>query len=54
MNNTKQYYRNKVEIKGVDPDSLWELKGNLLVLVDEDQYITVSKKKIDLFYLELK
>jgi hypothetical protein len=38
-------YRNKtdlVSIEGIEVDagSLWQLKGSLLVLEDEDQYVT--------------
>lgn len=38
-------YRNKIDIISiekiqVDAGSLWELKGNLLVLEDEDQYVS--------------
>ena len=38
-------YRNKIDltsIEGIEVDagSLWQLKGNLLVLEDDDQYVT--------------
>jgi len=38
-------YRNSIDVVSnqgvpVDAGSLWELKGNLLVLVDDDQYVT--------------
>lgn len=35
-----KYYRNKTEVKGCEPESLWKLtNGCILILVDEDQYI---------------
>ena len=38
-----QYYRNRIEIISfegeiIDADSLWEIKGELMVLVDDDRY----------------
>ena len=38
-----QYYRNRIEIISfegeiIDADSLWEKKGELMVLVDDDRY----------------
>lgn len=40
------YYRNKVNVTStegifVDAFSLWERKGQLMVLVDDDQYATL-------------
>lgn len=42
---TPEYYRNKLDIISferiyVEQDSLWERRGDLMVLVDEDQYVT--------------
>jgi len=39
------YFRNITEIQGMDPGCLWEKKGPLLVLVDDDQYIAVPYEK---------
>ena len=38
-----QYYRNRIEIisfegEMIDADSLWQKKGELMVLVDDDRY----------------
>lgn len=40
-----EYYRNKLDMISyenvhVDAESLWEKKGDLMVLVDDDQYVT--------------
>ncbi|WP_160316005.1 hypothetical protein [Chryseobacterium sp. Hurlbut01] len=40
-----EYYRNKIDVISyegvhVDAESLWQKKGDLMVLADEDQYIT--------------
>ena len=41
-----QYYRNRIEIISfegeiIDADSLWEKKGELMVLVDDDRYASI-------------
>jgi len=39
------FFRNISEIfinDTIDPESLWRLEGDLLVLVDDDQHITVN------------
>ena len=41
MNNRK-FYRNKAEISGIEAGSLWELKNNMLVLVDSDNFKTLN------------
>lgn len=35
-----KYYRNNVALLGIDEQSLWERKGDMMVLVDQDQYVT--------------
>ena len=48
----KKYYRNLAEIEGCEPDSLWILQGDKLVLVDDDQYIwVILDKNADNFYM---
>jgi len=43
MDHKTKYYRNKTEVKGCEPESLWKLSnGSILVLVDDDQYIFVN------------
>lgn len=41
-----QFYRNieaiQVEGQTIDKGSLWKLKGDLLILVDDDQYVEVK------------
>jgi len=34
-----KYYRNLTEVKGCEPESLWMLQVEKLILVDDDQYI---------------
>lgn len=41
MSNQSHYYRNKEQINEIDPDSLWKLTDEKLVLVDEDQYVSL-------------
>ncbi len=41
MPDLRQYYRNKTEVSGVEPDSLWYKEGGLFILVDEDEFISV-------------
>lgn len=46
-----QYYRNKAEIRGAEPDSLWYKEGGLFILVDEDEFISVEAQAFeDVFY----
>lgn len=44
MNSKNQFYRNieSLEVEGqtIDEGSLWELKEDLLILVDDDQYVS--------------
>ena len=40
-----EYYRNKIDVISkegifVDAESLWKLEGEMLILVDEDQYVS--------------
>ena len=37
-----KYFRNKVPVNNIDPDSLWKLVGPFLALVDDDQDIRVD------------
>lgn len=57
----KRYYRNKIPVKGIDEEALWEAYDAFcLNLVDDDAYITVFAEDYpDVFYevekpLELK
>ena len=43
------FYRNKVELQGIDPEALWLEVDGMLVLVDEDQYVK-EKHSEDDFY----
>ena len=45
MPDLRNYFRNKVEIKGVEPSSLWYKEGGLFILVDEDEFISVDAEK---------
>jgi hypothetical protein len=35
-------FRNKEVISGIETGALWKLEGARLVLVDDDQYVTVD------------
>ena len=51
MKTIAKYYRNKVEIEGIEIDNLWELKNEKLVLVDIDEYHGVNFVEVgELFY----
>lgn len=39
---TPTYYRNNSPISHIDIDCLWKLENNMLVLVDDDEFISVS------------
>ena len=48
MSKENKLYRNKISIKSsqgteVDAGSLWERKKNIMVLVDDDQYVTSNE-----------
>jgi len=45
----RKYYRNRQEIAGIDPEALWYLNGDKLILVDQDQFIEVEHNP-ELFY----
>lgn len=36
------FYRNKVEVHGIDPGALWRRLGDMMILVDQDQNIQVK------------
>lgn len=42
MDHKVKYYRNKSEVKGCEPESLWAIIAVRLILVDDDQYIFVN------------
>lgn len=44
------YYRNEIEIKGIEPHSLWILKEGFFILVDDDQLVMVPESEKDMFY----
>lgn len=37
-----KYYRNTVTVATIDPQALWERISDTMILVDEDQYLTVE------------
>lgn len=39
------FYRNSIPVNGVEVDALWEKKGELFELVDEDYYATAQVKE---------
>ena len=41
MTGLKKYFRNKFQIKAIDPHILWILESENLVLVDDDQYFAL-------------
>lgn len=46
-----KYFRNTETIRTIDPDSLWKLETDKLVLVDEDSYFSLPyQKHKDEFY----
>jgi hypothetical protein len=46
-----RYFRNKVLVLEIDPESLWQLIDGKFVLVDDDQYIAVPQLEFaELFY----
>lgn len=42
-----KYYRNSMPIGGIDPWGLWERRSNTMILVDDDQYLTVEYSQDD-------
>jgi hypothetical protein len=47
-----KYYRNKEEVGCVESDSLWELCNDFFILIDEDEYVEVSRKENEIrFYV---
>lgn len=52
------YYRNKINIVSyegieVEVESLWKRKGELMVLVDDDQYVTFPFSETKFYKVEL-
>ncbi len=39
---TPKYYRNTVEIQGIEPGALWERIDDKMRLVDEDQFLEME------------
>lgn len=53
------HYRNKIELtsyEGVDveAESLWIKKGELMVLVDEDQHCTTVYSEVKFYKVEIQ
>ena len=44
------YYRNKVEIKGIEPHSLWEFDNKFFILVNNDTFVSVPETEKEKFY----
>lgn len=38
----KDYFRNRISFKDIEPDSLWELKDGFFLLADDDDIERVS------------
>ena len=51
--NDSEYYRNKVHIFDIEPGSLWELKNDRFVLVDDDQYIYADYPEYDDYFYQV-
>lgn len=52
------YYRNKINIVSyegieVEVESLWKRKGELMVLVDDDQYVTYPYSEGKFYQVEI-
>lgn len=46
-----RYFRNKHQMSDILPDTLWRLEGDVLVLEDEDEFLTLDFDEFqDLFY----
>jgi hypothetical protein len=42
----RKYYRNRKEVKGIDPEALWyRHKYNMMVLVDDDRFVIVCEEE---------
>ena len=46
------YYRNTVEVAGIDPGFLWSRNGDSMTLVDDDQFIEVPYDESTFAYAE--
>ena len=44
------YYRNKVEIKGIEAHSLWKLEKGFFTLVDDDEHVSIPETEKEKFY----
>lgn len=51
MSEKRKYFRNWVEVQGIEQDALWYLsdQGDY-VLVDDDQHVTADESFADDFY----
>lgn len=38
----KKYFRNRVPVRDIDPESLWKMLGPWMQLIDDDQDIRVD------------
>lgn len=52
------YYRNKINVVSyegieVEVESLWKRKGELMVLVDDDQYVTYPYSETKFYEVQL-
>ena len=42
MSAQAKFYRNRAEVKQIEPGALWERQSETMILVDEDQHVTVE------------
>lgn len=49
----RKFYRNQVPINEIEEQSLWELKNNILVLVDDDNYELLPLKSNEANFKEV-
>lgn len=42
MSAQPKFYRNLAEVKQIEPGALWERQSETMILVDEDQHVTVQ------------
>ncbi|MFZ4547764.1 MAG: hypothetical protein ACOYN4_10030 [Bacteroidales bacterium] len=48
-NEVIRYFRNHLAINDIEPDSLWKLNGEMLELVDDDQYVAILLRENDFY-----
>lgn len=48
------YFHNKNQFEDIEPDTLWKLEGSYMILVDDDQHISIYYQNHEDWFYEVE